>query len=43
MITRRRLVGAAGAAAVSAGGNLIWSGPLEAVEAMAELAANTSV
>jgi DMSO/TMAO reductase YedYZ molybdopterin-dependent catalytic subunit len=37
MITRRRLVGAAGAAAVSAGGNLIWSGPLEAVEAMAEL------
>src|ERR1700694_4981450 len=39
MITRRRLVEAAGAAALSAGGNLIWPGPLEAVEAMADLPA----
>jgi DMSO/TMAO reductase YedYZ molybdopterin-dependent catalytic subunit len=37
MITRRRLVGAAGAAALSAGGNLIWPRPLEAAAAMEDL------
>src|ERR1700681_1456467 len=31
MITRRRLVEVAGAAALSAGGNLIWPGPLKAL------------
>jgi hypothetical protein len=39
MITRRRLVAAAGATAVSASGNLIWPGPLEVVAAMADLPA----
>src|ERR1700730_18432411 len=37
MITRRRLVETAGAAALSVGGNLIWPGPLEAAAAMEDL------
>jgi DMSO/TMAO reductase YedYZ molybdopterin-dependent catalytic subunit len=37
MITRRRLVGAAGAAALSAGGNLIWPGPREAAATLPDL------
>jgi DMSO/TMAO reductase YedYZ molybdopterin-dependent catalytic subunit len=37
MITRRRLVEAAGAVALSAVGNLIWPRPLKAQEALADL------
>ena len=37
MITRRRLVEAAGAVALYAGGNLMWPRPLKAQEAVTDL------